>query len=380
MTSSNGRTVHNFGAGPAAIPQAVLTKAQQEFMNYNNTCLSFMELSHRGKEYSAFHRQLELSVRELLGVPTNYRVLFMQGGGSLQFSAVPFNMVAQLSQSKQEIIADYIVTGAWSKKAYEEALNLSRMLPGLRVNLIDLTKKGANIAGITTFSDTAAYTYYCDNETIHGVEFKKPLPEIREFDNLVCDMSSNIFTRRIDFSKYAMIYAGAQKNIGTSGVTLVVVREDLTRPRSSSASVPIPLMMDWALMNKHDSLYNTPAMFPNYILALMCDWMRQVGGLEKLEQLVELKSSLVYEVIGQSGDFYKCPVNPDSQSRVNVVFNLLSVELEQQFLQEAQEMGFLQLKGHRSLGGIRVSLYNAVEVSSVQALTKFMKEFQARNN
>ncbi|KAI9594254.1 phosphoserine aminotransferase [Syncephalis fuscata] len=387
--------VWNFGAGPSVLPRPVLEKAQQEMLNYAGTGMSILEISHRTTTFQQLQDRLEANIRHLLAVPDNYKVLFTQGGGSQQFSAVVYNLLAAYharhsssatgEQTTAAAVAspvvDYLITGAWSEKAAKEARDL-----GAQVNIVangrDATTK-AYIVG-----SNAAYFYYCANETVDGVELGELPDDLPADVPVVCDMSSNIMSRPVDVSRYGVIYAGAQKNMGAAGLTLIIVRDDLlTRPSTptnndnsnNSTTFPIanaiPLMLDWALAAKHGSLYNTPPMFSTYITALTTDYTLAEGGVAEMERRAIEKSKIIYDLIDASNGFYKGTAVAD-RSRMNITFRLANPELESAFIQESEAAHMVQLKGHRSVGGIRASLYNALPLEAVQVLAQFMKAFQ----
>ncbi|ORY07187.1 phosphoserine aminotransferase [Basidiobolus meristosporus CBS 931.73] len=376
-TGNDSPKVWNFGAGPSVLPRAVLEKAQKDLLDYEGTGMSVVELSHRSKTFQKLMDETTSNLKTLLNIPDNYRILFMQGGGSTQFSAVVFNLLAHKGDRKATV--DYLVTGSWSQKASEEAKHL-----GANVNIVFNTKKDTGSYTSVPPKETwkltgseAAYVYYCDNETVHGVEFDQ-VPEIDPSVPLVCDMSSNILSREVDVSKFGIIYAGAQKNMGPSGVTIVIIREDLLdRPaveNQESAPWPIPLMFDYKIQADNGSLYNTPPMFSIYVVGLVLEWLLQLGGISAIQAINERKAKKLYDVIDKY-DIYKCPVDVQVRSKMNVPFRLTTEELEKEFLKGAEELHMAQLKGHRSVGGIRASLYNAMEEEGVQALTQYMEQF-----
>ncbi|MDR0737067.1 MAG: 3-phosphoserine/phosphohydroxythreonine transaminase [Zoogloeaceae bacterium] len=360
--------IWNFSAGPAMLPEAALREAQAELLDWHGAGASVMEMSHRGKHFTEVIRKAEADLRELLSIPENYKVLFLQGGATLQFSAVPMNLLAGRS-------ADYVVTGAWSKKAWQEAARIGK------VRLAASTEaKDRPADGFTRFpraeemdlDPRAAYLHLCTNETIHGVEAhdESLLPEGAA---LVSDMSSHILSRPVDVSRYGLIYAGAQKNIGPSGLTLVIAREDLM----GHAEV-IPRLLDYRVQAENDSMLNTPPAFSVYMAGLVFKWLKKEGGLARMAALSREKSARVYAAIDNSAGFYRNPVENECRSRMNVPFNLPTPELEAEFVRASEAAGFMGLKGHKSVGGIRASLYNAMPVEGVAALVDFMREFAAR--
>ncbi|KAI8785532.1 phosphoserine aminotransferase [Biomphalaria glabrata] len=369
---SNGKAkfVINFSAGPAKLPAAVLAHAQKEMLDHKDSGVSVMELSHRSSEFIKILHAAEEKLRHLLTIPDNYKVLFLQGGGTGQFSAVPLNLM----QLKPGHSADYIITGSWSAKAAQEAEKYGT------VNLvIPKPKKYTSIPDRSTWTlnPDASYFYYCANETIDGVEFQY-IPETNGVP-IVCDMSSNILTRHLDISKFGLIFAGAQKNIGPAGVTLVIIREDLI----GFAMKVCPVIFDYKVQAGNNSLYNTPPTYGIYMMGLVFDWIEEVGGVHKMEENAIKKSGLVYDLIDHSEGFYNCPLDLDCRSRMNIPirigFHGAHDVLEKKFSDESTSNGYLQLKGHRSVGGIRVSLYNAVTVEETEHLVEFMKGFMSRN-
>ena len=360
--------IWNFSAGPAALPEAALSKAQEELLDWHGAGASVMEMSHRGKCFTEVIREAEADLRDLIAIPENYKVLFLQGGATLQFSAIPLNLLAGRS-------ADYMVTGAWSKKAWQEAARIGK------VRLAATTEAdGRPSDGFTRFpradeiaiDPKAAYLHLCTNETIHGVEARDEslLPE---GVTLAADMSSHILSRPMEVSRYGIIYAGAQKNVGPSGLTLVIVREDLL----GQAEV-IPRLLDYRAQAENDSMLNTPPTFAIYMAGLVFKWLKKEGGLTRMADLSHEKSARVYEAIEQSEGFYRNPVDKECRSRMNIPFRLANAELEARFVRESEAAGFMGLKGHKSVGGLRASLYNAMPLEGVAALVDFMREFAAR--
>ena len=356
--------VFNFSAGPAALPQAVTEKAQAEMLDWNGSGMSVMEMSHRGKEFMSIAEKAETDLREVMGIPSNYKVLFLQGGASSQFAMVPLNLMGEKGK------ADYINTGAWSKKAIAEGKRYGE------VN-VAATTEATNFSSTPSqdelnLSSDAAYVHFTPNETIGGVEFPY-LPETNGIP-LIADMSSTILSRPMDVSKYGIIYAGAQKNIGPAGLTVVIVREDLIGNEAPST----PAMMSYATHAKADSMYNTPPTYSWYLAGLVFDWLKGLGGLEGMAKINERKAQKLYSAIDNS-DFYANPVAVASRSWMNVPFTLADAELDASFLAEAKEAGLVTLKGHRSVGGMRASIYNAMPEEGVDALVSFMADFEKRN-
>jgi phosphoserine aminotransferase len=361
-TTRSGR-VHNFGAGPAVLPEPVLEQVRSELLDYRGTGLSVLEMSHRSAPFEAIIQGAEADLRSLAGISADYAVLFLQGGASLQFAMVPMN----LRPSGASV--DYVVTGHWSKAAVKEA---EKSGPVRTAGSSETTKFDRIPApGELSFDPKAAYAHFTSNNTIYGTEWTtEPAPPSGV--PLVCDASSDLLSRPIDFGKYGLVYAGAQKNLGPAGVTLVVVRRDLL------ARVPsgLPVMLDYRFLAENKSLYNTPPCFAVYVLGLVLRWMIGIGGIGEVAARNERKASLLYRAIDDSGGFFRGHARPDSRSRMNVTFRLPSEELEAAFVKEATAAGLDGLKGHRSVGGLRASLYNALSVASVEALVDFMADFR----
>jgi phosphoserine aminotransferase len=358
-------TVYNFSAGPAVLPKEVLRQAQAELIDWHSSGMSVMEMSHRGKEYMGIQAEAEADLRELIGIPANYKVLFLQGGASLQFAMVPLNLL------RGRLSADYINTGEWSKKAINEAKKFSYV----NVAADSSDKNCTYVPSFDTWKldKDAAYVHYTPNETIGGVEFNW-VPNTGDVP-LVADMSSCILSRPIDVSKYGLIYAGAQKNIGPAGLTVVIVREDLVGHAPSG----LPTMLDYKTHADSDSMYNTPPTFGIYIAGLVFQLLRKNGGVAQMEKINMDKAKHLYDAIDASGGFYVCPVAAADRSRMNVPFTLKDGSLDGEFLKQAEARGLLQLKGHRSVGGMRASIYNAMPMEGVQSLVSFMNDFAARH-
>uniref|UniRef100_A0AAY4DEF4 Phosphoserine aminotransferase n=2 Tax=Denticeps clupeoides TaxID=299321 RepID=A0AAY4DEF4_9TELE len=356
----------NFGAGPAKLPHAVLLRAQEELLDYSGIGISVLEMSHRSADFTKILHGAETLLRELLHVPDGYRVMFLQGGGSGQFSAVPMNLIGL----KPGRSADYIVTGTWSAKAAKEAEKYGNVNV-IHPRLDSYTK--VPDPSSWTLSPSASYVYYCCNETVHGVEFNFT-PDTKDVV-LVSDMSSNFLSRPVDVSKFGLIFAGAQKNVGCAGVTVVIVREDLL----GNALRECPVILDYQVQAGNNSLYNTPPCFSIYIMGLVLEWIKTEGGIKVMEQLNLEKSSMIYDIINASNGFYSCPVEPPCRSRMNVPFRVGRRDgdkvLEKRFLDGASKLGMMSLKGHRSVGGVRASLYNAVTVEDARALARYMERF-----
>jgi phosphoserine aminotransferase len=355
--------VYNFSAGPAMLPEEVLECARDEMLEWRGSGMSVMEMSHRGKAYLSIARQAEADLRELLAIPPNYKVLFLQGGASLQFAMVPINLL------RGKRTADYINTGAWSKKAIEEAKRLCEVNVAASASASKFTTVPPRAEW--KLNPDAAYVHYTPNETIGGVEFPD-IPDVGKVP-LVADMSSTLLSRPIDVSKFALIYAGAQKNIGPAGLTVVIVREDLI-----GEPLPgMPVMLDYKIHAENESMYNTPATYSWYIAGLVFDWLKRLGGLAAMAEINKRKAGKLYGYIDGSG-FYRNPVDPACRSWMNVPFTLPDEALDAVFLKEAEAQGLATLQGHRSVGGMRASIYNAVPEAAVDALVAFMKDFSRR--
>ncbi|HEX8945059.1 MAG TPA: 3-phosphoserine/phosphohydroxythreonine transaminase [Gemmatimonadaceae bacterium] len=352
--------VFNFSPGPAVLPIEVLEQARDEILDWHGTGMSVMEMSHRGKPFISIAEQAEADLRELLSVPDNYKVLFMQGGATLQFAAVPLN----LSTAGQTV--DYVNTGSWSKKAIGEAKRYAK------VNVAgDAGGAYCSIPAVETWktSANAAYLHYTPNETIGGVEFHF-VPDVGDVP-LVADMSSTLLSRPIDVSRFGVIYAGAQKNIGPAGLTVVIVRDELL----GRARAETPSVLDYAAVAKDGSMLNTPPTYAWYLAGLVFQWLKRQGGLVKVGARNRAKAAALYDAIDRSS-FYKNPVAKDARSWMNVVFTLARPELDKTFLSDAKEAGLVTLEGHRSVGGMRASLYNAMPMAGVEALVSFMSDFE----
>ncbi|WP_434985779.1 3-phosphoserine/phosphohydroxythreonine transaminase [Vreelandella zhaodongensis] len=361
---------YNFCAGPAALPAAVLERARNELLDYQGRGLSVMEMSHRSDEFVAIAERAEADLRDLLGIPSHYKVLFLQGGASMQFAMLPMNLLGQGGS------ANFIQTGIWGKKAIGEAKRL-----GFNCHLAASSEANGHTAvpneEVLSISSDAAYLHYTSNETIGGLEFDYT-PKVQRADGarvpLVCDMSSNILSGPIDVTQFGVIYAGAQKNIGPAGLTLVAVREDLL----GKAPDNIPSLFDYQMLADAGSMVNTPPTFAWYLAGLVFQWLKDdIGGLEAVDAINQRKAEKLYAAIDAS-DFYTNPIVGRNRSRMNVPFVLADASLDSAFLQEADEAGLLNLKGHRSVGGMRASLYNAVPEEAVDALIAFMADFEQR--
>jgi phosphoserine aminotransferase len=356
--------VFNFSAGPAMLPQAVLEKAQQEILDWQGSGMSVMEMSHRGKEFMSIATQAETDLRELMGISDDYAVLFLQGGASSQFAAVPLNLLGNKKS------ADYINTGAWSKKAIAEAKRYCDV--NVAASSEDSKFTIAPAQDSLQLNSDAAYVHYTPNETIGGVEFPY-VPDTGDVP-LVADMSSTILSRPMDVSRYGVIYAGAQKNIGPAGLTVVIVRKDLMGQSLDST----PTMFNYQVQADNGSMYNTPPTYSWYLAGLVFAWVKEQGGLVKMAEINKRKAESLYSAIDNS-DFYANPVDPASRSWMNVPFTLADPELDAVFLEESKEEGLATLKGHRSVGGMRASIYNAMPEEGVNMLVAFMAEFERRH-
>ncbi len=351
--------VFNFSAGPATMPQEVLEQVRDELLDWRGAGMSIMEMSHRGPQFMAVAAQAEADLRELLAIPDNYRVLFLQGGAATQFAAVPLNLMGDRDR------ADYINSGHWSQKAMREA-----------GKYLTVNEAAASDADFTRLPEApwrldpqAAYVHYTPNETIHGLEFHH-VPEVGEVP-LVADMSSSFLSRPVDVSRFGVIYAGAQKNAGPAGVTVVIVRDDLM----GRAHRHTPMTLDYAQQAAAGSMLNTPASFNWYVCGLIFQWLKRQGGLDAMAEMNARKAGKLYDLIDAS-DFYACPVAPEARSRMNVRFTLAEEGLNAAFLEQAEAAGLAALRGHRALGGMRASIYNAMPETGVDALVAFMREFE----
>ena len=355
--------VHNFNAGPAALPLPVLEKAQAEMLDYAGSGMSVMEMSHRSKEFQAIIDAAEANVRKLMGVSDDYAVLFLQGGASFQFAMIPKNL------RREGKTADYIDTGSWASKAIKEAKitgNVNVAWSGKEENYTRVPKQSE-----LKLTPDAEYVHICSNETIGGIRF----PEFPKTEApLIADMSSEIMSRVVNVNRFGMIYAGAQKNIGPSGLALVIIRKDLIERCPES----VPVFLRYSTHAEDGSLYNTPNTWGIYIVKLVTEQVESLGGIAAMQKINEKKASTLYGAI-DSSDFWKSPVAVEDRSIMNVVWRLPSEELEEQFVSESKKAGMVGLKGHRSVGGIRASIYNAVGQDAIDALVSFMKAFEAKN-
>jgi phosphoserine aminotransferase len=356
--------IFNFSAGPAVLPVPVLEEAQRDMVSLPGVGMSVMEISHRSKTFDDIINRTEASLRDLLKIPSNYHILFLQGGASLQFSMVPMNFLPA------DASADYVLTGSWGKKALKDAKKLGAV--NIAATMADGGFTRVPSRDEMSLSPHAAYVHITSNETIEGVQWKRE-PNVGDVP-IVCDSSSDILSRELDVNKYGLIYAGAQKNMGPSGVTLVILRDDLLQRIPEN----LPTMLDYRIHVENKSLYNTPNTWGIYIMDLVCKWLHNQGGLAGMERLNDEKAQLLYEAIDAT-DFYRGHADVDCRSTMNVTFRLPAEELDKKFVAEATAQGLDGLKGHRSVGGIRASIYNAFPRAGVEALVSFMKDFERRN-
>lgn len=358
--------VSNFNAGPAALPLPVLERAREELLDFQGTGMSIMEHSHRGKAYDAVHNRAVSLLRELLSIPDEYHVLFLQGGASQQFAMVPLNLLGDKS-------ADYIITGQWSEKALSEAKIVGRTRVAATTKQENGTFPRIPKQEELSLDENAAYVHITTNNTIAGTQWHY-IPEVGNVP-LVADMSSDFLWKKFDVTRYGLIYAGAQKNLGPSGVVAVIIRKDLAEREPKN----IPKIFRYKTFADQNSLYNTPPTFAIYLVQLVLEWVKESGGLSQMEARNREKGALLYGTIDAMPDFYRSPVEKESRSFMNVVFRLPSEALEERFIKEATAAGLVGLKGHRSVGGIRASIYNAASVEDVKKLCDFMKDFAEKN-
>lgn len=355
--------IYNFGPGPAMLPRDVMQRAKEEWLDWNGCGVSVAEMSHRSDTFVSMASQMKADFRELLSIPDNYHLLFLHGGATAQFAMVPLNLLA--SQGS----ADYFHTGTWSGKAIDEARRFSK------INVVSALKTPTlSIAESSTWSlnTDAVYVYYTDNETVNGVQFAD-IPDVGDIP-LVVDMTSSLLSQSIDVSRYGIIFASAQKNIGLAGLTIVIIRQDLV----GHASASIPSMYDYAVHVKHHSMFNTPVTYSWYIASLVLQWVKQRGGVSAMEKLSQQRSDKLYRLIDESS-FYHNNVTVSNRSRLNVPFTLINEALQEKFLKQAIDRGLLALRGHRSVGGIRASMYNAMPIEGVDTLVNFMQDFERDN-
>ena len=358
--------VYNFSAGPAVLPVEVLQQAADEMLNYKGSGMSVMEMSHRSKTYQALIDEAEADLRDLLNIPSTYKVLFAQGGCSLQFASVPMNLM-------RNGVADYIVTGQWAKKAFQEAQKYGK------ANKI-ATSEDKTFSYIPDCSDlpiseNADYVYICENNTIYGTKYKK-LPNTKG-KPLVSDVSSCFLSEPVDITKYGVMYGGVQKNVGPSGVQILIIREDLIGEGPAIANTPT--MMNWKIQTDNGSLYNTPPTYGIYICGLVFKWIKKLGGLTKMKEMNEAKAKILYDFL-DSSKLFKGTVVKEDRSLMNVPFVIGNEEMEAKFIKEATAEGLTSLKGHRTVGGMRASIYNAMPIEGVKKLVAFMKDFESKNS
>lgn len=365
MLRTQQKNTFNFNAGPSALPLAVLEKAQQEFLNFQKTGMSVMELSHRSKTYEEVHNQAIDRLKTLMSIPDNYDILFLQGGGSLQFSMIPMNFL-QPGQS-----AGYVLTGVWAEKSFSEAKLFGEAFQAASTK----NNNYRNIPKINelNYNTDDSYLHITSNNTIYGTQWKD-FPDTGSVP-LIADMSSDILSTPININQFDLVYAGAQKNLGPSGVTVVIIRKELLE----KANQQIPTMLKYSIHAKNNSLYHTPPTFGIYMLGEVLGWLQDIGGLDEIFKRNKEKAQLIYTVIDNSNDFYNGHANQEDRSLMNITFRLKNQELEKKFLTEASSEGFVGLNGHRSVGGCRASTYNAIPYESCKALSEFMIEFQRKN-
>ena len=354
--------IFNFSAGPSMLPVPVLERAAKEMMNYGSSGISVMEMSHRSKVYAKIFDDTKAKFRAIMQIPEDYEILFLQGGASTQFSAIPLNLMGITGK------ADYALTGNFSTAAYKEAKRYGDAA-------IACSSEDANhsyIPDTLSVREGASYFYYCSNNTIYGTQWKT-VPQVGNVP-IVCDMSSDICSKPVDVSKYGVIYAGAQKNLAPAGLTIVIVRKDLL----GHAMPGIPMMLDWKIQADNDSMKNTPPCWCIYVLGLVCDWLQEMGGLEGIQKVNEMKAKMLYDVLEQT-EIFTCHARPEARSDMNVTFRTASAELDALFVSQAAEAGMSNLKGHRMTGGMRASIYNAMPVEGVEKLCDFIREFDKNN-
>jgi phosphoserine aminotransferase len=359
------RRIYNFGAGPATLPLEVLQEAQEELLDYRDTGMSILEMSHRSKEYEAINAEAETNMKELLGIGADYRVLFLQGGASTQFSMVPMNFL------QADRTADYILTGSWAEKACKEAKLFGHT--HIAASTAETNYKRIPDHTEIRLSENPAYVHLTSNNTIFGTQWQQ-FPDVGKVP-LIADMSSDILSRSFDASRFSFIYAGAQKNLGPAGVTIVILREELLEGGFKT----VPTMLRYDIHGKNNSLYNTPPVFAVYLVNLVLRRLKANGGLAEAEKRNRQKAALVYQAIDGSSGFYRGHAAADSRSLMNITFRLPNEELEQRFIRQAEDAGMKGVKGHRSVGGLRVSIYNAMELKACHTLHTFMVEFAQKN-
>jgi phosphoserine aminotransferase len=356
--------VFNFGAGPATLPEPVLEQAAGEMLDWHGSGMSVMEMSHRGKLFIDIHARAEADLRELLAIPKNYKVLFLQGGAAAQFAVVPMNLL------RGKTTASYVDSGQWAGRAMADAKRYCKV--HVAASSKDANYSYAPKRSAWKIDPESAYVHYTSNETIGGVEFHW-IPDTGDIP-LVADASSHILSRPLDVSRFGLIYAGAQKNIGPAGMAIVIVRDDLI----GKADQRTPSVFDYRIQAEADSMINTPPTYAIYLAGLVFQWLKQLGGLAKMEEINVAKARIIYDYLEQT-EFYRSPVVPEDRSRMNVPFTLKNDQLDAAFLKQAQAAGLAELKGHRSVGGMRASIYNAMPAEGVTALVEFMRDFEKRN-
>ncbi len=351
--------IFNFSAGPAMLPEAVMQKAQAEFLDWDNTGMSVMEISHRSKEFMQLAAKMEADLRDVMNIPANYKVIFKHGGASLQFAAIPLNLVG-----KNDTM-DYVNSGVWSAKAIKEASRFCH------VNVVSTSETDLPDYSEMNFSQDAKFLHICQNETITGVEFQD-LPKVDV--PIISDFSSTILSRPINVSDYGVIYAGSQKNIGPAGLAIVIVREDLL----GNARKNTPALMNWQTYADNDSMFNTPSTYAWYLAGLVFEWIKEKGGVAAMAEINQRKAEKLYQAIDDSTLFYN-EINPRVRSWMNVSFKLRNTDLEEDFLEESKAVGLLNLKGHKAYGGMRASIYNAMPEEGIDTLVDFLKSFEEKN-
>ena len=356
--------VYNFSAGPAVLPEEVLKEAAAEMLDYKGTGMGVMEMSHRSKAYQAIIDEAEQDLRDLMNIPDNYKVLFLQGGASQQFAMIPMNLM-------KNKVADYVITGQWAKKAWQEAQKYGTA--NAVASSADKTFSYIPDCSDLPISEDADYVYICENNTIYGTKFKK-LPNTKG-KLLVSDVSSCFLSEPVDVTKYGLIYGGVQKNIGPAGVVIVIIREDLIPEECLEGT---PTMLQYKIHADNGSMYNTPPAYGIYICGKVFKWLKKMGGLEAMQELNEKKAKVLYDFL-DSSKLFRGTVRKEDRSLMNVPFVTGNEELDAKFVKEAKEAGFENLKGHRSVGGMRASIYNAMPIEGVEKLVTFMREFEARN-
>ncbi len=357
--------VYNFSAGPAVLPEEVLKEAAEEMLNYQGSGMSVMEMSHRSKVFDQIIKEAEKDLRELMNIPDNYKVLFLQGGASQQFAMIPMNLM-------KNKVADYIITGQWAKKAWKEACKFGKA--NVVASSEDKTFSYIPDCSDLPISEDADYVYICENNTIYGTKYKK-LPDTKG-KILVADVSSCFLSEPVDVSKYGIIYGGVQKDIGPAGMVIVIIREDLI---TEDVLPQTPAMLTYKTHADADSLYNTPNCYCIYMCGKVFKWLKKMGGLAAMKERNEKKAKILYDYLDES-KMFRGTVVPEDRSLMNVPFVIGDDELEKKFIQESAEAGFANLKGHRTVGGMRASIYNAMPMEGVEALVKFMKEFESKNS